>query len=295
MLNGKKEKEMSKRYWLFVAMSGLILCGLHNYFYADSEKNFGEKLGEATAKGFVQTISQFLAPAKKKPILSEEVQIHSTFIQDIFAGKKSPIPPDNINLVQTTKLNKVVFNTTALMAAVIAGKNDVITYLLDNGANPNVRNINGITALHLAAREGKKDIVKQLLDRDADPNNADDNRMTPLLYAVMRKQDYFNDTKKQDYFDVIKLLLEHGANPNLVNNQSMSPLMMAALNNDYPVVDFLLEYRADPDKKNAQGKIAFDLTFDKKIKNRLLEATNLFFIPSDNGEQGEWLVPSFGW
>lgn len=255
----------------------------------EQEKNFGNKLGQAASKGFINTISQFLKPRKKerKPAPDRQEQSYNDFIQEIFAGKEAPIPKGEINVVRTVKLNKAVFNTTALMAAVIAGNSALVTYLLDNHADPDIKNIDGITALHLAARGGKDELVKILLDRGADPNSADKHLMTPLIYAVMKNQN-------QSRYNIIKMLLEHSADSNLPNNKGTTPLMMAALNDDFAVVELLLEYHADPSRKNLLGQEAFGLTDDKKVRE-LLGIGRWLVIPSVDESEEDLLLPSFGW
>jgi ankyrin repeat protein len=200
-------------------------------------KKYSEDLGKAAGKGLAETVSQFLKAPKKKAEFPESVKVQQDFIINIFAGKKVIIPRSEINVVRTVKLNKAYFNTTALMAAVVGDRLEMVEYLLRNQADPNVQNKDGITALHLAARAGKKVIVKKLLAGGADPNIQDKHNMSPLMYAVMKNQN-------GDHFDVIKVLLHHEANPNLGSNKGMTSLMMAARNNDSETVKILLKHHA---------------------------------------------------
>lgn len=55
--------------------------------------------------------------------------------------------------------------------------------LLAHGANPNFKDQFGQTALHYAVQMGNSELVKLLLDNKADPNAVDNNGITPLTTA----------------------------------------------------------------------------------------------------------------
>ena len=50
---------------------------------------------------------------------------------------------------------------------------EAVEYLLENGANANVKNKDGITPLHIAVKEKNYDITARLLDAGADRNTKD--------------------------------------------------------------------------------------------------------------------------
>lgn len=64
-------------------------------------------------------------------------------------------------------------------------------YMVENGANVNVRMFDGRTALHLSAFSGKPKIVKVLLVNGANINAQDRSGETPL-HAVVRLGNFFN-------------------------------------------------------------------------------------------------------
>ena len=70
--------------------------------------------------------------------------------------------------------------------------------LLDSGANPNAKNLTGLTPLHIAAYGGQLELVRLLLDHHADPNIANNGGITPL-----------DEAKNQNHPEVVALL--HGA------------------------------------------------------------------------------------
>eukprot|EP00118_Oscarella_pearsei_P026892 m.310547 g.310547 ORF g.310547 m.310547 type:complete len:500 (+) comp52458_c0_seq1:394-1893(+) len=68
-----------------------------------------------------------------------------------------------------------LYEWTALHEAVVNEEHEIVKVLLQNGANPNVRDlINGTTPLHLCAKQGSREILKCLLDHQADPTLLDD-------------------------------------------------------------------------------------------------------------------------
>ncbi len=72
------------------------------------------------------------------------------------------------------------FGVTPLAWAVLHGRTDAFTWLLDQGADIEARNRDGSTLLHSAAFMGRSAFVKQLLERGADSNAKDTNGATPL-------------------------------------------------------------------------------------------------------------------
>ncbi|MFM8813098.1 MAG: ankyrin repeat domain-containing protein, partial [Methylophilaceae bacterium] len=54
----------------------------------------------------------------------------------------------------------------------VASKGDAksVKAILDTGANPNLRDIDGLTALMYATRKDKVEVVQLLLSKGADPN-----------------------------------------------------------------------------------------------------------------------------
>lgn len=108
-----------------------------------------------------------------------------------------------------------------LITASMEGHDDVVKFLLDHGANTEVRVED--TPLLLAVIKGHENITKMLLDHGANPNTRGEG--TPLLNAISRGD-----------IEIVKLLLDHGANPNLGIGDS-TPLVEAQ--HDQEMVDLL--------------------------------------------------------
>jgi len=72
---------------------------------------------------------------------------------------------------------------TPLQYAAREGHSEVLSLLLDHGADANARTGDHRTALHLAAAHGRVNIVEVLLKRGADPHAQTDNRQTAFRLA----------------------------------------------------------------------------------------------------------------
>jgi uncharacterized protein len=57
---------------------------------------------------------------------------------------------------------------TALMAASESGETVILKLLLDHKADPNIKNFRGATSLHIAASLGNTEIIKILIESEAD-------------------------------------------------------------------------------------------------------------------------------
>jgi ankyrin repeat protein len=149
---------------------------------------------------------------------------------------------------------------------------DVITLLLDRGANPNatlktpllMRQHNGgdpslgegATPLMRASKVSDTTIIKLLLDRGADPNLRLRNQNTALMIAASRAAR--NAGPEQKTIDAMALLLEKGADVNAVNDNGESALHIAVARGD-SLVRFLAERGAKLDLKDKAGRTPLDV------------------------------------
>lgn len=72
---------------------------------------------------------------------------------------------------------------TPLIYAATGGRNEVIEYLLAQGAKVNAASPNGTSALMMAVREGKGPTVTLLIARGADVNHRNENGASALAWA----------------------------------------------------------------------------------------------------------------
>ena len=129
--------------------------------------------------------------------------------------------------------------STPLMYAVLYGDADAVRLLLDNGADPNLRNEAGASALMWAVDNLEK--TRVLLQRGADVNARSEDGRTALSIAASR----FGSLA------VVRLLLDSGADPSVKSPSykgPLTPLSEAADVGDEAVVRLLIERGADVKK-----------------------------------------------
>ncbi len=126
--------------------------------------------------------------------------------------------------------------STPLMYAVLYGDADAVRLLLDNGADPNVRNEAGASALMWAVDDLEK--TRVLLQRGADANARSDDGRTALSITATR----FGSLA------VVSILLDAGADPSVKSPSykgPLTPLREAADVGDEAVVRLLIERGAN--------------------------------------------------
>jgi ankyrin repeat protein len=106
-------------------------------------------------------------------------------------------------LINTRNVN----GETALMVAVARRDNTWTSFLLSNGADPNIANHSGDTPLIMAARIGYLQAVQWLVGRKARIDDANRSGETALIVAVQGRS-----------APVVKFLLSKGANPDKTDN-----------------------------------------------------------------------------
>ena len=109
---------------------------------------------------------------------------------------------------------------TPLIVALINGRKDAFTFLIDKGADVNLQDCQGYTALHHAVLKRKNfDVLRCLVYNRADVNLQDRNGQTPLMQASCNK-----DVKK------VAMLIENGAKVDLQDVDGNTALHHAMLN-----------------------------------------------------------------
>jgi ankyrin repeat protein len=128
-------------------------------------------------------------------------------------------------------------NTPPIISAVWNNHPDVVTFLIEKGANPNAKNYASQTALRLAVEGGHDEIVRILLDQGATiAQDSNDNLMTLSI--------------QYGHPGPVSILLEKGAD---VNSGQVLPLTAAAAIGSKELVDLLLNHGANVNGKNSLG------------------------------------------
>jgi ankyrin repeat protein len=170
---------------------------------------------------------------------------------------------------------------TPFLFAVREGRLDVVRRLLKEGVDvnepmhpkhPNGKNVRPNTsALILAVENGHFELGEALLEAGADANDQRSG-YTPLHTMTWVRKPPRGDgddgvpppigSGKLTSLEFVRKLVEHGADVNLqlaegkggrgvLNHRGMTPFMMACYTADIPLMKLLVEFGADPLKKNA--------------------------------------------
>lgn len=107
----------------------------------------------------------------------------------------------NSRVASNSEFIKSQFNTTPLMNAVEADDVKAVGLLLNNGLDPDARNIAGVSALHIAAKNNCFNAAEVLIKSKATIDIFDDELFTPLMRAVMNNSQ-----------EMVNLLVNNNAN-----------------------------------------------------------------------------------
>lgn len=142
-----------------------------------------------------------------------------------------------------------------------SGKIDYVKYLLDHGANPNVKDEYGVTPLMYASQFGSFELVNLLLTNNADPNVAPYDGNTALVASVRAGND-----------SIAELLIKYNANVNVSNNLGLTPLHYSAWYGMPYMTDVLLYYGAKINSQDIYGNTPLILSVysGAKISTKLL-------------------------
>ena len=126
----------------------------------------------------------------------------------------------------------------------------IIQQLLEKGANIiNIQNENGLTALMMASDEGLSEVVELLLQNGADPNIRDKNGRTAIHYIMIlddRETPRPSEKMMSDKLEILQLLIVKGINVNIKDRNGATALIIASIVGFTEAVKLLLHAGADP-------------------------------------------------
>ena len=140
--------------------------------------------------------------------------------------------------------------TVLMLASSYPGYDDMVEYLILNGANVNASDNNGKTPLIWAASNSLES-AKLLITHGADVNTKANDGMTPFLQSI------FGALSGKVPIEMCELLRERGAkiNATLTGNSAKgwSALHYAAMEGDTELVQYLIRCGANVNKASAEG------------------------------------------
>lgn len=134
-------------------------------------------------------------------------------------------------------------------------------FLLNNSADPNIKNKEGETPIFLASGFREIESVKSLLRAGADPGIVDAEGRN-AIFGVL-------ESPGGQKFQTVKLLTSAGADPFVIDSSGKNlfhVLVEFGASNDAELVDYLLGLGVDPNTKDNSGKSALDIAREHTYK-----------------------------
>ena len=150
---------------------------------------------------------------------------------------------------QLVNSRDITSGDTGLHIAVARSDTLWVKFLLQRGADPNIRNKKGMTPLQLATAMGFTDGVEELIKKGASVNVSDQTGETPLIAAVHSRN-----------VQLVRLLLSKGADPDRNDNSGRSARDYMELQNGNTLMKQEFE-NADAKKAEAGTKKDYGPSF----------------------------------
>ncbi|GMI39096.1 hypothetical protein TrCOL_g1989 [Triparma columacea] len=122
------------------------------------------------------------------------------------------------------------------------GHLDVVSYLIDLGAEVDVKSFGKLTALHHACNSSVENCVAKLIEAGADVNATDEGGNSCLHWAVAR-----------GVLNIIVRLTDAGADITASNNAGVTPLQKATIFGQVAVVKKLIDLGSDVNSSDSIG------------------------------------------
>ncbi|MFT5200036.1 MAG: ankyrin repeat protein [Planctomycetota bacterium] len=190
--------------------------------------------------------------------------------------------------------NATFKGNTGLHVVALAGAWEMATWLLDAGANPNLRNAEGQTPFELAVQVGNDMVAHVLLPRGSDAlllaiasMDLADMRQTLQLGANPTQSLSDGSTPLHQFarmrakgFEAAKLFLAAGANPNSLDNDGNSPLSELMESNAHaPFIELLLGAGADPRMGSQPAAMLAQRMGDRNLMDMLSRRPGIPKVP----------------
>eukprot|EP01038_Epipyxis_sp_PR26KG_P005538 gene5538-7656_t len=169
----------------------------------------------------------------------------------------------NIHLVDSYGWNIVALNA-------VRGFVKTIKYLIKNNVSYDLSDVEGISPIMKAVGHGHLSTFKLLLREGANLYATDKIGRTALHYAVLLA--IHNESFVPFLYQVIKVIPIEAVN-NSVDKNKRNILMYAAIENNIPVVEVILNYGANPGVMDEYGIKAADMSSNNVIQDLMRNAS----------------------
>jgi len=176
---------------------------------------------------------------------------------------------------------------TPLITAARLGHKQIVNYLLQKGADPEIKDFDGITALFLAIRNRNTAIIYEIAKHLQNQTSLDDGffysiavgylPITKTLIDCGANINAINantgrtcvmDAISCKNYEMLEFFLQQAVGCNMPNKYGCTPLMLAVLLHDSNAMSTLIKTGANVHAKDVEGRTALDLAKnyqDKKI------------------------------
>lgn len=190
-----------------------LLAARANLYLKD--KDGFNALDFATARGLVETVQLLLAESQSTD--KNHYIEYAMLMQAAFASDIKLLPINHKGQDGNPSINRLSAEDKSPLHVAASGNSiEMISELINRGANADLSNASGQTPLHWAAWNNRTEIISQLLKNSAKINSADNAGVTPLMLAA-----------EQGYKEAIILLMEKGADKNIHNKNGKNAAAIA--------------------------------------------------------------------
>ena len=195
---------------------------------------------------------------------------------------------DLVNISNSTKVDINALDSYGRYPLLIScrkGNLNIIKYLIEHGADPNVHNINDYTSIMAACHYGHLDVVKLLMEYGANLHLV--NKLGDSALFISYKYGHYDITKylldsgidintrgkygtsllmkacERCHYKFVKYLVSKGANVNHQNDIKDTPLIYACEQNNLRIIKFLVKHGASI----ASSNIYYDTPLSIANKN----------------------------
>jgi ankyrin repeat protein len=163
------------------------------------------------------------------------------------------------------RVSAVYQNGSGWTAVMCARDPELVWFLLEAGANPDLKNNEEETALTMACRNGEDWKVKLLLDAGANPNVT----MGRANISERGKTVLGSMIEWGKHPRIVGLLILNGADPNATQPSGKKPIHYAILNGDVRAVEMLISAKADIRAIDDWGRLPLATAKDPRIRELL--------------------------